>query len=596
LDGNGNLLWWLGTYSASGMLTNDGKYILIGLKTVTLSDLNGTVLWAYPRHSLTHFCYITKDKSKIIAGDGEGNVYFFEGNITEIPEVNITERGDWIKESGIRIADGSVPYIITLDDGRYRLYYNNPQGIFSAISNDGLNFVKEFGIRLTSTDIPNDPEWHVHGATVIRLDNGSYRMYYVGATGGGGPGEAIHRIFSAISTDGLNFTREGIRIESNGTIDRGWASVPEIVRTFDGKYRLYYCSGGGGGSAISDDGLNFVREYGPGVEKPTGVFGCDPAVYKIPNGTYRIFCTSPSGPMPPWYLEKGIYSCWSADGLDFTLEPGVRISPGGMYDAENVLDPTVIRLSNGTFRMYYGGSSRWGIITLSAVCPNSAPVIQSINVSPQIVNVGGSSTIVVSAFDRDGDILTYNYTVTAGIISGSGSTVVWHVPSAPGNYTILVRVNDSYIDSASVSTNITVGLVNHPPQITHYNPPTDPTIYEGTNITFNITAIDPDGVTLAIVWKLNGAVVGYEQAYTFVANYTSAGVYTVNVTVTDGEFYVYHDWTLIVADVNVITPEGGDISFENVKLEFPQNAVSANTKITITPISIVVPSGYGIVG
>ena len=98
-----------------------------------------------------------------------------------------------------------------------------------AISEDGINFTEEPGVRLSGTAIPDDPEWQVHGATVIELDDGSYRMYYIGATGEGGPGHAIHRIYSAISSDGLNFTREGIRIESEGTIDNGWASVKRCL-------------------------------------------------------------------------------------------------------------------------------------------------------------------------------------------------------------------------------------------------------------------------------------------------------------------------------------------------------------------------------
>lgn len=80
---NGNLLWWLGQGSASGMLTSDGKYILIGSETIMLSDTSGTTLWSYFKPSSTHFSYITSDKSKIIAGDGEGNLYLFQGGIQE---------------------------------------------------------------------------------------------------------------------------------------------------------------------------------------------------------------------------------------------------------------------------------------------------------------------------------------------------------------------------------------------------------------------------------------------------------------------------------------------------------------------------------
>ena len=69
-------------------------------------------------------------------------------------------------------------------------------------------------------------------------------MYYKGANGPGGPGQSIHSIYSAVSTDGLRFEKEGIRIDSQQTLDRGWASVPEAIVLTDGRMRLYYVSDG----------------------------------------------------------------------------------------------------------------------------------------------------------------------------------------------------------------------------------------------------------------------------------------------------------------------------------------------------------------
>ncbi|MDD2666790.1 MAG: hypothetical protein PHD13_05485 [Methanocellales archaeon] len=345
----------------------------IGGKYYTYYAGMGVSVAEYSNGSLTNiadgilgFQGLNADPTVAIFGENDYKMFF-----KTMVEEGGGEEGDWIKESGIRLGDGSVPYVLRLDNGMYRMYYNNPDGIFSAISEDGINFTKEPGVRLTGTNIPGDPEWQAHGATVIELDDGFYRMYYIGATGEGGPGHAIHRIYSAISPDGLNFTREGIRIESEGTIDNGWASVPEIVRTFDGRYHLYYCSIGAESiaSAISDDGLNFTREYGPGLGNGTGVYGADPAVCKLPDGTYWMFFTSPGGPMPPWNLKEGIYSARSTDGVNFTKDAGVRVSPGGVYDSVNTYDPTVISLSDGRFRIYYGGASEEGVVTLSAVSP-----------------------------------------------------------------------------------------------------------------------------------------------------------------------------------------------------------------------------------
>src|SRR3989344_5856400 len=55
----------------------------------------------------------------------------------------------WEKDTGSRVEDGSVPFVHGLKDGKVRLYYCNNKGILSAISNDGLTFAKESGVRIS---------------------------------------------------------------------------------------------------------------------------------------------------------------------------------------------------------------------------------------------------------------------------------------------------------------------------------------------------------------------------------------------------------------------------------------------------------------
>ena len=142
------------------------------------------------------------------------------------------------KEPGSRISGGSVPFITKLDDGRFRLYYCGPGGILSAISSDGLGFTQESGVRI-GPNFSNKFEKIVCDPTLIKLHDGKVRMYYKGADSGqGGPGQAIHKIFSAISSDGLNFQREGLRVDSELSGDKGWASVPDAIMLPDGRVRL----------------------------------------------------------------------------------------------------------------------------------------------------------------------------------------------------------------------------------------------------------------------------------------------------------------------------------------------------------------------
>ncbi|MBU4256128.1 MAG: PKD domain-containing protein, partial [Candidatus Thermoplasmatota archaeon] len=97
---------------------------------------------------------------------------------------------------------------------------------------------------------------------------------------------------------------------------------------------------------------------------------------------------------------------------------------------------------------------------------------------------------------------------------------------------------------------LTVNETNRPPIMTYYYPSDNPIISEGDYQYFNITAYDPDGDNIYYTWSLDGVVVGYSDNNTFDANYESAGTYTVNITITDGEYYVYHEWVLTVNETN----------------------------------------------
>lgn len=239
-----------------------------------------------------------------------------------------------------------VPSVLRLEDGRFRLYYGGPGGILSAISQDGVTFTKEAGVRVSSGSA-GSAEMIASDPTLVKLKDGGVRMYYKGATGGGGPGQAVHSIFSAVSTDGLRFEKEGIRIDSQKTPDRGWASVPEAILLPDGKVRIYYVSDGadvGHGivSSISEDGLNFTRE---GPVLPGFV---DPALTRLASGEYLMlavaFPMSSKGRLMD--ASPGIYSFISNDGINFSNRQ--LVLPG-----ENNIDPAIIEIVAGTYRVYY---------------------------------------------------------------------------------------------------------------------------------------------------------------------------------------------------------------------------------------------------
>jgi uncharacterized protein (TIGR03437 family) len=285
---------------------------------------------------------------------------------------------EWRKESGVRVSAGNVPFVYPLETGGYRLYFCGQGGILSAYSANGLDFQIEPGVRVPRGCDPS----------LVRLDDGRYRMYYKIPFGPGGPGQSVHKAYSAISADGVQFTDEGLRLESEGTIDRGWVSVPEVIRTFDGRWRMYYVSARDGianviASAVSDDGLLFEREEGIRAE---GLV--DPAVVKLPNGQYWLFgmagLGSPGSTMT-------IRSATSADGLRFYWDEGVRIRAGGPDDARGLFDPSVVALPDGRYRMYYGGDAGKTLSAVGEREPN--PQVGAAAVWPAALAPGGIGSL-----------------------------------------------------------------------------------------------------------------------------------------------------------------------------------------------------------
>ncbi len=302
--------------------------------------------------ALSIFAFLAKASPYIATLPNIPNV--FAQTHVALNQMPSSKSGYWTEDNGTRLTDASIPYVIALQNGEYRMYYCANGGILSAISSDGLNWTKESGVRL-SPGAGGSQESIVCDPTVIRLSNGEYRMYYDGINTGGQyqDTQVKIQIYSALSPDGLNFQREGVRINSSTSLANGLAAVPEITRTSDGKYRLYYVSNRVFQptyedymvSAISSDGLNFTYEGLVGGISPQNR---DPAVATMQNGTILMLfsCGSDGGCLPP-----GIFAAQSQDGRNFVEEPHaiVYATTHGIVP----VDPSVVSFPDGTFRVYY---------------------------------------------------------------------------------------------------------------------------------------------------------------------------------------------------------------------------------------------------
>lgn len=150
----------------------------------------------------------------------------------------------------------SAPSVLPLPDGGYRLYYNvGPQGesgqapqwhILSAISEDGINFEKESGVRLEIQAYDEDAEltFAGHGSYFIAED-GTYAVLFSGNSEENE--NAPSNIMLATSEDGLAW-------EIQGSVYEQWHDP--IVLYKDGEYLMYasYLNDHFG-TASSTDGL-----------------------------------------------------------------------------------------------------------------------------------------------------------------------------------------------------------------------------------------------------------------------------------------------------------------------------------------------------
>jgi hypothetical protein len=139
-----------------------------------------------------------------------------------------------------------------------------------------------------------------------------------------------------------------------GPVMDGADSTPVLLP--NGQIRLYFSPPPsspliGIVSAVSSDGRTFVLD--PGVRVPFGPAGTGPVVTRVVplvNGQWRMFFTMDTEPGG----NGGIASAIGNDGLNFTIEPGLRIPMNIAGQASGIDGGTYVTLPDGTFRAYFG--------------------------------------------------------------------------------------------------------------------------------------------------------------------------------------------------------------------------------------------------
>jgi hypothetical protein len=204
-----------------------------------------------------------------------------------------------------------------------------PQTIYRATSTDGVTFDTPQPVYTQAATIV-DP-------FVLPMPSGLFRLY--------APSEQ-EGIISALSNNGLVFTREnGVRIGFGG------GGMPGALLLPDNRVRLFLNGANDGQdgifSLISDDGLNFTVESGMRISAPMGFIVNDAQPIHLLDGSYLMLyqmlnATLMDQPAPWTYTELRLAT--SADALNWTVDPRV-IGYGGTS--------CIVETADGTLFIYY---------------------------------------------------------------------------------------------------------------------------------------------------------------------------------------------------------------------------------------------------
>jgi PKD repeat protein len=266
----------------------------------------------------------------------------------------------------------------------------------------------------------------------------------------------------------------------------------------------------------------------------------------------------------PYTGEAGTPVQFTGAADDADSDPLTYAWNFGDGGSSDVLSPTHNYTSAGSFTVTLtvsdGTDSTQASTTAEITTPptNAAPTANAggpYEGQPDVaVNFDGSGSS-----DPNGDALTYAWNFGDGA-TGSGMTTS-HVYGAENTYTATLTVTDTgaLSDSATVSVTIAIPPANRAPVADVGGPYNN--IYSGAAYTFNgAGSSDPDGDTLTYAWDFGDGSTGTGQSPAH--SYSTAGDYTLSLTVSDAEFSSEPSVTTItVADPAELT--GGEALYSN---------------------------------
>ena len=195
---------------------------------------------------------------------------------------------EWKEKTGI-IFPGVGTGRAFLTEKGVRFYYptttpRNPSdpssNIISSFAGDGINFEKEEDVRIQPRQ-----GYYVSGPAVIRLKDGTYRMFFDESDIQSGNVQKAE-IYGASSSDSINWKRdEKPTVVAEDNVETG--NIKQVLHPFvvewQNGYLMLYNSHIRVFAAYSDDGFRWQKLGN------TGLTGADVNIIALPDGSFRVY-------------------------------------------------------------------------------------------------------------------------------------------------------------------------------------------------------------------------------------------------------------------------------------------------------------------
>jgi len=378
------------------------------------------------------------------------------------------------------------PEVATLpvgdSNGSYRMYFTGwnaslgARRLFTAVSVDGRFWTREGAVYG-----PGPGERYGPGRFTLHSERDGLRLYYT-------EDRVFDRVYTAISADGRNWTREGPVLGTGPTTDRDLTVNAPFLVDFPGGARLYYM---GTGSAQPFPRI-FTAIASTSNAPPVAAIAAPAQV-----AVFGQALLDGSESHDPDAGDKVSYS-WS-------LAARPNGSGSGLMSVQRKVGFTVDRPGGYVVRLQVtdgcGGSST----AFATITATNRPPEVSVQVSPSPVSVVGANVTLDASMslDPEGYPVFFLWSLlsrpNASSAVANGSSAVERLAlDREGSYLVEVRVNDIF--GANTTRSIAILARDAPP---HADGGPDRSVMVGTEVLLDASAsADPGGDSLLLSWSL----------------------------------------------------------------------------------------------